>query len=149
MQHKFVQIREVTWKPTLIILGVAATLCCTQARAAIVYQNDFETPATAFSGLAASGTLAVLSTASLPTDSGGLASANHSTWLGRLGLGVAKSNTTSEIVMLSLTGLVPSTQYSVSFDLFIGGSWDGSAFSFGPDEWSLTAAIQPRIIKGT
>jgi hypothetical protein len=51
--------------------------------------------------------------------------------------------------MLSLTGLVPNTQYSVSFDLFIGGSWDGSAFSFGPDEWSLTAAIQPRIIKGT
>ena len=42
-------------------------------------------------------------------------------------------------VTLSLTGLATGTQYNVMFDLFIGASWDGSAFFYGPDEWALTA----------
>src|SRR5262249_33910021 len=53
---------------------------------------------------------------------------------------VNKSTTTSEKLTLSLSGLAPGTSYNVAFDLLIGGSWDGSAAGFGPDEWRLTAA---------
>src|SRR5690349_5132118 len=96
----------------------AAVWCPWQAHANIVvYENDFETPATAFDSLSAAGTLASLSTWSLPTDSGGISSVHQSTWLGRLGLSVGKSGTIAEIVNLSLTGLTPGQHYDVAFDL--------------------------------
>jgi hypothetical protein len=107
--------------------------------AGAVYLNDFENPATAFTGLTAHGTLTSLTRSSLPTDAGGLNSPNQSMWLGPLGKGVNKTPGTTETVALSLSGLTPGTPYSVSFDLLIGGSWDGSAAGFGPDEWRLTA----------
>ena len=126
--------------------SVALIVCyfsIASASAGTVYSNDFQTPATAFNSLAASGTLTSLTTTSLPADSGGISSTNQSTWLGPLGLNVAKSTATPEIVTLSLSGLVPNTSYNVSFDLLIGGSWDGSAGGFGPDEWKLTAVSGP------
>ena len=113
--------------------------CSTPAETATVYSNDFENSVTAFNGLAAGGTLPGLSTTSLPTDSGGISSANQSTWLGRNGFNLAKSASVSEIVTLSLAGLTSGAQYNVMFDLFIGSSWDGSAVFYGPDEWALTA----------
>jgi YVTN family beta-propeller protein len=118
--------------------GTSGTLTFTVASVAPVYFNDFETPATAFNALTASGTLSGLSTSSLPTDSGGISSPNQSTWLGRVGAGLAKSPTTSELVTLSLNGLVPGVQYGIAFDLLIGSSWDGSAGGYGPEEWRLS-----------
>ncbi len=118
-------------------LGLAAASTTT-----VVYSNNFEDPATAFNGLAIpanTSTLASLTRASLPTDSGGISSPNQSMWLGKMGLDVTKSSTVSEIVTLSLTGLTPGTAYRVSLDLLIGGSWDGSAGTFGPDQFKLTA----------
>jgi MYXO-CTERM domain-containing protein len=109
------------------------------AQAGVIYQNDFETPATQFDSLTAGGTLGSLSTWSLPTDSGGIASVNQSTWLGRLGLSVTKSSSVAEMVTLSLTGLIAGEQYNVAFDLFIGGSWDGSVGCCGPDRWRAIA----------
>jgi hypothetical protein len=70
---------------------------------------------------------------------------NQSTWLGRLGSNVAKSTTTPETVTLSLTNLAPNTTYKVSFDLFVGASWEGNT---GPDRWSLisTAGSTPTVL---
>jgi hypothetical protein len=123
----------------LAALSLVPLLCSLPARAGTVYSNDFEDSATAFDSLTPSGKLTALSTFTLPTDSGGISSANHSTWLARLGLSVAKVVSTPEIVTLSLSGLTPGAGYVVSFDLFIGGSWDGSAGCCGPDEWALKA----------
>ncbi len=105
-----------------------------------LYANDFENAPTAFSGWTAAGTLTGLSRISLPSDGGGITSPNQSMWLGPMGLGIGKSSTTSELATLSLTGLVPGVVYNVAFDLLIGGSWDGSAGTYGPDQWKLTAA---------
>jgi hypothetical protein len=110
------------------------------------YSNDFQDASTAFSGLTASGNLTGLALVTLPTDSGGLGSVHQSTWLGKLGAGVGK-NGNDETVTLALTGLTTGQQYTVAFDLFIGASWDGSAFGYGPDLWALkvqsgTAAAQ-------
>ena len=74
----------------------------------------------------------------MPTDGGGLGSPNQSMWLGRNGLNVAKSTSQTETITLSLAGLTSGTTYNVSFDLFIGGSWDGSAGGYGPDRWSFS-----------
>jgi hypothetical protein len=43
-------------------------------------------------------------------------------------------------VGLSLSGLTAGTTYSVVFDLFIGGPWSGNDFSYGNDDWTLSAA---------
>jgi hypothetical protein len=53
-------------------------------------------------------------------------------WLGRLGHNVAKvasvnGGPSDEIVGLNRTGLTAETIYTVAFDLFIGGYWDGTA----------------------
>jgi hypothetical protein len=97
-----------------------------------VFQNDFETGT---SGFTAGGALPALTTTSLPTDGGGLGSANPSHWLGRLGANVAKSSTNVEIVDLQLSGLQTGAVYTVRFDLLIGASWDGAASGYGPDAW--------------
>jgi hypothetical protein len=119
------------------LLFSLTSLCCS---AGTIYSNNFENPATAFSGLTASGTLTSLSTVTLPTDSGGISSPNQSTYLGDIGLNVDKNDGTYELVSLSLSGLVPGATYNVAFDLFIGGKWNGSNAFDGPDEWTLTAA---------
>lgn len=107
------------------------------SQAAVVFNNDFEADTTGFT---AGGSLPPLTQTSLPTDSGGLASANQSMWLGRLGSGIAKSGATDEIVTLNVSGLTAGQLYSVAFDLLVGASWDGSASSpWGPDRWRFAA----------
>lgn len=115
------------------------------ARAQLVYSNNFQTHGSENYGLAAPGTLSGLTLTSLPTDNGGIGSANQSVWLGRNGYGVAK-DTTPERATLSLGGLTAGQQYSVAFDLLIGSSWDGSAGFYGPDEFSLVASGTSSII---
>ncbi len=110
-----------------ILLASVAT-----AQASIIFSNDFQSDT---NGFTPGGSIGTLTRFSLPTDSGGLSSPNQSMWLGRLGYNVAKSGSIDEIVTLNLSGLTAGRQYNVAFDLFIGGSWDGSAFSFGPDSW--------------
>lgn len=131
-----------TARRTRITAGRGALLLmftASQLAVAQVYSNQFQTAGSESNALTASGTLTTLSRTSLPTDGGGLASANQSMWLGTLGQNVPKSGTTPETVTLALSGLVSGSQYNVAFDLLIGSSWDGSAGFYGPDLWSLTA----------
>jgi len=56
----------------------------------------------------------------------------------------------TEIVSLSLTGLSPHTQVSVSFDLFIIQSWDGTRDpGFGPDRFQLRVFDGPTLLDTT
>ena len=133
-------------------IAAAALACGAAAQAAPVYSNDFESATTAYEGLVAGGTLAPLTRATLPTDSGGLASANTSNWLGRLGAGVSKSATTPERVTLDISGLTPGARYALSFDLFIGGSWDGNASGYGDDGVAVhmvSGAIDTTLLDAT
>jgi hypothetical protein len=117
----------------LCIFALAISLSSTLSVAqTVVFINDFETNT---NGFTSSGTLPPLTRTSLPTDGGGLASPNQSTWLGRLGDGVGKSASTAEIVTLNVSGLVPGQVHFAEFDLLVGASWDGSAPCCGPDKW--------------
>ncbi|MBX3390498.1 MAG: hypothetical protein KF691_13700 [Phycisphaeraceae bacterium] len=115
-------------------LGVL--LVCGFASAAPVYSNDFESGIGAFTY---NGVLTELTRFSLPSDGGGLNSANQSMWLGRMGYNIGKGPASKEIVNLTVTGLVPGTQYTVSFDLLVGASWDGAAGGYGTDNWYFSA----------
>lgn len=119
----------------VLLLAVLTMLTAHSVSAQVVYSNNFESNT---NGFAASGSLSTTNRSSLPTDNGGLGSANQSMWLGRLGAGIAKSDSNFEIVTLTLSGLTPGQAYAIAFDLFIGASWDGSANGFGPDSWRLT-----------
>ena len=117
-----------------------------------VYTNNFQTAGSESNGLAASGTLSTLGRVSLPIDAGGINSANQSMWLGKIGFGVAKTQVGTENITLSLSGLTIGKSYSVAFDLFIGGSWDGSAMDYGPDRWSfstISGANQSTLVDAT
>src|ERR1035437_8502102 len=118
-----------------LIFTVALLVGLPPAHGQIVFSNDFETGT---SGFVASGSLTWLTRVSLPTDSVGMGSSNQSMWLGKLGDGVAKSGSSDEIVTLSLSGLTAGNLHSVSFDLLIGGSWDGAVGGYGPDSWRFT-----------
>ena len=109
----------------LLVSGICAV-------AAPVYSNNFETGSAGFTN---AGVLPALTRFSLPTDGGGLASVNQSMWLGRLGNGIAKAPASKEIVNLTVSGLIPGNQYTVSFDLLVGTSWDGAASGYGADLW--------------
>jgi hypothetical protein len=85
----------------LLMLSVIA-MTGAAANAQVVFSNDFESNT---NGFAPGGSIVSLSTTSLPTDGGGLASPNQSMWLGRLGSGVPKSGSIDEIVTLNVTGL--------------------------------------------
>ncbi len=124
------QISVLRCRSSLI---AACTLAvCLSAGAAPVCSNNFETDTAGFTN---AGVQPALTRYSLPTDRGGLASANQSMWLGRLGYNIAKSTANKEIVNLTVTGLVPGTSYTVSFDLLVGASWDGAASGYGMDGW--------------
>jgi hypothetical protein len=101
----------------------------------LVFSNNFESNT---SGFTAGGVITSLTRISLPTDGGGLGSANQSQWLGRLGYNIPKSPTSNEIVTLAVTGLTAGRSYELDFDLLVGGSWDGSAGGYGPDSWRVT-----------
>ncbi len=116
----------------LLKMVTVITVLATVADAAPVYFNDFETDA---AGFTSAGVLPALTRTNLPTDGGGLASLNQSTWLGRIGENVTKSLANKEIVNLNVTGLTPGVQYVVAFDLLVGRSWDGAADFYGTDAW--------------
>ena len=116
----------------MFIMTAALAMWPAIANAAVVFSNDFESDA---AGFTPAGVLPALTRTSLPTDGGGLASVNQSTWLGRIGEGVAKSLTNKEIVNLTVTGLTPGVNYIVAFDLLTGRSWDGAASGYGTDAW--------------
>jgi hypothetical protein len=131
---------QVFW--ILDILGIGAVIgllsvgTVPRANAQIVYSNNFELNT---AGFTAGGSLASLTRATLPVDGGGPSSLNTSTWLGKLGDGVAKSSASQELATLSLLGLTPGKIYAVSFDLLIGASWDGDAPApYGPDQWRFS-----------
>lgn len=113
----------------------AAAFSIGHAHAAMIYQNDFETNT---NGFTAGGVIPSLNRTSLPTDGAGMNSTNRSNWLGKIGAGIAKSNTREEIVTLQLSGLSAGTTYDVAFDLLIGASWDGSATFYGQDSWRFS-----------
>jgi hypothetical protein len=117
-----------------VLLGVALP----QSGVAQAYTNNFQAANSENNGLAASGTLSTLGRVSLPTDGGGITSPNQSMWLGKNGFNVVKTTNGTETITLSLNGLLSGSVYNVSFDLFIGGSWDGSAIGYGPDRWSFS-----------
>ena len=53
------------------------------------------------------------------------------------------------LVTLALGDLPSHTQATVSFDLFIIGSWDGNGIPFGPDVWDLSVAGGPTLVHTT
>ncbi len=118
----------------LVLLALISIAFVRSVNAQVIFSNDFESNT---SGFTASGSLTTLDRTSLPTDSGGLGSANQSMWLGPLGSGIAKNGSSDEIVTLNLSGLTIGQVYSIAFDLFVGASWDGSASFYGPDSWRL------------
>ncbi len=119
------------------LLAVWAVSVFSEVRGQVVFMSDFTggagpfTPAGSLAGTS-------LSTAVLPLDSGGPTSTNTGLWLGKIGYNVAKSGSADEIVQLSLSGLTVGTTYTVSFDLLVGGSWDGAASFYGPDSWRFS-----------
>jgi len=115
-----------------ICVVASALAVCAGAIAAPVYSNNFETD---FSGFTNAGVQPALTRYSLPTDGGGVSGPNQSMWLGRMGYGINKAPSSKEIVNLTVTGLVPGTVYTVSFDLLVGASWDGAASGYGLDGW--------------
>lgn len=125
-------------------VALFVTACFSSAASAkdVVYSNDFQSNT---AGFTAGGTLSSLATFSLPTDSGGLGSANQSQWLGRLGYNVAKSTTVAEMATLAVTGLSAGQTYFLAFDLLVGNSWDGSASGFGPDSWRVVIDGTPVV----
>jgi hypothetical protein len=97
------------------ILGTFAVLAASQAQAAVlVYNNTFDTPATAASGVTA--VLVGSNTATSP--SGEMFSGN-----GNAGDGGGYRN---ELVTLTLSGLQPGSAVTSSILLYVGGSADGN-----------------------
>jgi len=58
--------------------------------------------------------------------------ANFTTFLGQFG----RRNTLDESVVLSLPAII-GTDYVLEFDLYMIGSWDGSAGQGGPDQFTV------------
>jgi hypothetical protein len=132
--------RQLTLPAFVTALALVAASSLAQASA--VYVDNFA------GGSTTGWTLPSYSSiASLPTDSGGLASVNQASWL-KIDSQAAK--TVDETASLSLSGLQVGHSYTVAADLFIGGSWDGSAGYYGPDELKLVVnqpgdAVKPLL----
>ncbi|MBT3332081.1 MAG: PEP-CTERM sorting domain-containing protein [Rhodospirillaceae bacterium] len=99
----------------------AVLLISASANAAIVYSNDFETNSDGFN----------------VSDRNTFSS---STFLGRQG--------GSYTAVLTLNGLTAGAEYDLAFDLFIGGTWDGS-LSFGPDYFILNSSSSGDLVNAT
>jgi hypothetical protein len=123
-------MRAMTAVICWLALGLSALPAARGAQT--IFSNNFETDT---AGFTAGGVLTGLTRTNLPTDGGGLGSANESMWLGPLGYGVTKNQASEEIVDLPLTNLTPGQTYTVAFDLLVGASWDGAASGYGPDGW--------------
>ena len=96
--------------------------------AQIVYSNDFEIDTAGFD---------IADTEFLPSDLSG----GGSTYLGSRDPG-------STFAVLTLTGLTVGAVYTVEFDLYIGGTWDGS-LNFGPDIFSFTSSSAGTLVNAT
>jgi len=113
----------------VLFFAAVGVLAIAPAGAGVVYSNDFETNTDGFD---------VTDTSMLPSDDVG----GTSTYLG-----LRTPVTTSAV--LSLTGLAPGTTYYLAFDVFIGGTWDGSLSPFGPDFFSLTTSSAGILVDAT
>lgn len=109
------------------LLLFIATAAAPVAHAQVVYSNDFETNAAGFN---------VSDFETLPDGTGG-----NSTYLG-------SRTPPSTSAVLTLNGLVTGTTYEVDFDLYIGGTWDGS-LNFGPDSFTLTSSSSGTLVNAT
>ena len=129
-------MKQRMYKATLLkslsgLCAVAAVMMTgiVPAHAGIIYSNDFETNTNGFS-TTATGILATNNT-------GG-----HSTWLG------GDRSLSSARTTLTLTGLTAGNVYDVMFDLWTGGTWDGS-WSFGPDFFGLESSSSGLLVNAT
>lgn len=120
---------RMTFRSVTVGIVFAMTLVSdVPAAGAVIYSNDFETHTSGFN---------ITRTAILPSDGSG----STSTWLGDRQF--ANSSTT-----LTLTGLTPGVVHHVAFDLYLGGTWDGS-ISFGPDFFRLNSSSAGDLINAT
>lgn len=122
MKFNYSTKRVLTFLAVLVLTNASAI-------AGTVYSNDFEANTDGFN---------VSNTETLPTDTSG----SVSTYLGRRGPPGSSS------AILTLSGLTTGTVYDVAFDLYIGGTWDGS-FGFGPDTFSLTSSSGGTLVSAT
>ena len=94
--------------------------------AVVIYSNDFEANTAGFN---------VTDREIFPSST-----TSSSTYLGRRGGGFT--------AVLTLGGLTVGATYDLAFDLYIGGTWDGS-LSFGPDFFSLTSNSEGALVNAT
>ncbi len=113
----------------IFAVGALIMINIIPAHAVVVYSNDFETNTNGFSDNA---------TGILPTNNVG----GNSTWLG------GDRSFANKSIYLTLTGLTAGNAYDVMFDLFLGGTWDGS-WSFGPDYFRLVSSSSGALVNAT
>ena len=104
----------------VFLAALAIPALAGNARAQIVYANDFEVTTGSFTA-------------------GGLIS--HPKTADALGptskfLGLFSDNTATT---LTLTGLTPGNVYDLTLDLLVKATWDGNALVVGPDVWRVRA----------
>jgi hypothetical protein len=126
----------------------------------VVYANDFErAPGSAFPewtsskivfsnrfGLPLSGTRDAQNVTNAESPKG------KSRFLGEFGgprLDPTARTRVEQTIRLVLTELAPHTRVTVSFDLLILKSWDGSSPRYGPDRWSLRVKDGPGLLDTT
>ncbi len=110
----------------LALVGIMVSM--TPASATIVYSNDFETNTNGFT------------TTGVGTVPAGV---SFTKWLGG-----DKSLHHGSSTSLSLTGLSVGTVYNVAFDLYLGGTWDGSG-AFGPDYFQFSTSSAGFLVNAT
>lgn len=118
--------RRLLLTAAVVCGGLGLMIVAPSASAQVIYFNDFETNTDGFS-----------STTVLPTTGSGFGSSPTSTYLGRFDNGV---------VGLALDNLTPGETYTIGFDLFIGGSWDGNDPVKGAATWGLTQDAVTQIV---
>lgn len=116
---------------SFFLAAVSAVCVASQASAAVIYTNDFSANTNQFTITGSAYDSGTGNRATLATDTVG----GTSSYLGRLGNGGLGVGTAT----LALTGLTAGTSYTLSFDLYIGGSWDGNyGTPFGPDLFKVS-----------
>jgi hypothetical protein len=147
-----------------VLFAAFAPLAVCQARGAdqdtLVYANDFEAkPGSRFPGWSSS--KVAWTSDLLPPWSGSVdvpavtnvESPNKARrFLGEFGgprLDRTARTRVRQTVRLRLDNLPPHAEATVSFDLLVLKSWDGSSPRYGPDRWSLKVAGGPTLLDTT
>jgi hypothetical protein len=117
-------------RTVLSLLFATGTLVGAAHAQTPVYVNDFESNTVGFT---TSGRV------HLPTTPN--ASSPLSSMLGKFAY--------NEFTYLNLSGLNPGETYSLAFDLFIGGSWDGNPQPYGADCWYLRETFSGQDLVNT